>query len=83
MSLIEKFFGKKKASAESAKDRLKIMLAHERADNSFPFMDDLRKDLIEVIKKYTEVEDIHITTEKNRDIDLLEVEIVLGKSIKH
>jgi len=83
MSLIEKFFGKKKTTAESAKDRLKIMLAHERAQNSFPFMDDLRKDLIEVIKKYTDVEDVQITTEKNQDIDLLEVEIILGKKSKN
>jgi len=83
MSLIEKFFGNKKKSASSAKDRLKIMLAHERAENSFPFMDDLRKDLMEVIKKYTAVEDIKITTEKNQDIDLLEVEIVLGKNAKN
>lgn len=79
MSLIEKLFGKKQNSAQKAKDRLKVMLAHERADNSHPFIDDMRRDIIEVIKKYTSVKDVSIKTEQNQNIDLLEVEITLGK----
>lgn len=79
MSLIDKLFGKKRSSASVAKDRLTIMLAHERVDCKLPYLDDLRNDLIEVIKKYTSVDDVKITSHNNQTIDMLEVEIVLGK----
>lgn len=81
MTLIERIFGRK-SSADTARERLKIMLAHERVDNSFPFIDDLRRDILEVIKKYTNVEDVKIKSEKNQNIDMLEVEIVLGRHDK-
>ncbi len=81
MNLFEAIFGKKKKSAEAAKDRLKIMLAHERV-HALPYIDDLKKDIIEVVKKYAEVNDIKIKTEKNQDIDFLEVEIILNSPSK-
>lgn len=79
MSFLSNFFGKKKNSASVAKDRLTIMLAHERVDCNLPYLDDLKKDLIEVIKKYTSVDDIKISTHNNQKVDMLEVEILLGK----
>jgi cell division topological specificity factor len=80
MSFIDTIFGKKDKSANKAKDRLKIMLAHERAQNSYPFMDDMRQDIIEVIKKYIPVENVHISTQKSGEVDLLEVEVTLSKN---
>ncbi|WP_458699538.1 cell division topological specificity factor MinE [Sulfurospirillum sp. 1307] len=79
MSLFDKLFGKKKSSASIAKDRLTIMLAHERVDCKLPYLDDLRNDLIEVIKKYVPVNDVKITSHNNQSVDMLEVEILLGK----
>ncbi|MBE0492091.1 MAG: cell division topological specificity factor MinE [Sulfurospirillum sp.] len=79
MSFFERIFGKKQSSAGIAKDRLTIMLAHERVDCKLPYLDDLRNDLIAVIKKYTSVDDVKITSHSNKSIDMLEVEIVLGK----
>ncbi len=79
MSLVNRIFGSKQTSAAKAKDRLSIMLAHERAENSFPFLEDMRNDIVEVIKKYTSVENVSIKTEQNQNIDILEVEITLGK----
>lgn len=55
------------------------MLAHERVDCKLPYLDALRNDLIEVIKKYTHVDDVKITSHNNQSIDMLEVEITLGK----
>lgn len=83
MTIFEKWFGKQgETSAEKARDRLKIILAHERTNTNFPFMDDLRRDMIEVIQKYLSVEDINIKTDQSREIniDLLEVEISVGKN---
>jgi len=80
MSLFEILFGKKKSTASIAKDRLTIMLSHERASCKLPYLDDLRNDLIAVIRKYTKVEDVKITSHNNQNIELLEVEVILGKS---
>ncbi len=58
MSFFDNLFGRNKPTADVAKNRLKIMLAHERASCGLPYMDDLRNDLIAVIRKYTKVEDV-------------------------
>lgn len=77
MSLLTSLFGKKESSANVARDRLKLVLAHERASNALPYMDDMKAELMEVIKKYTQVKDIHISSQNNQNIDVLEMEIIL------
>ncbi len=79
MNLFERIFGEKKSSADCAKDRLKIMLAHERASVNFPHMEEMKQEIIAVIKKYANVKDVNIKSEKNQNVDMLELEIVLGK----
>ena len=79
MSLIDKLFGKEKGSASIARDRLMVTLAKERASNAFPYMEEMKRDIIEVIKKYTKVQDVTITTDKNHDIDVIEIDVALGK----
>jgi cell division topological specificity factor len=79
MSFFSSLFGKKDSSATVARDRLKIMLSHERAGCKLPYLDDLRADIIKVIKKYTKVDDVKINANSNQNIDTLEVEITLGK----
>ncbi len=79
MSLIDLIFGKKQASANIAKDRLTVMLAAERGSNALPQMEEMKKEILEVIKKYTKVKDIKIKSENNQNIDMLEVEIVLDR----
>ena len=79
MSLIDPIFGKKEPSAKVAKDRLTVMLATERGSNALPHMEDTKREILEVIKKYTKVKEISIKTDNNQNIDLLEVEIILDK----
>jgi len=79
MTLFERFFGKKKdKSANIARDRLTLMLAHERADCAIPYLDDLKNELLEVVKKYTKTGGVSIKTEQNQNVDMLEIEIQLG-----
>ena len=79
MTLFERLFGKKKDnSANVAKDRLTLMLAHERADCAVPYIDDLKNELLEVVRKYTKTGDVSIKTEQNQNVDMLEIEIQLG-----
>jgi len=70
---------KKKKSKDVAKDRLMMMLAYERANTKIDNLDEMKKDLINVVKKYLNVRDINIKTSSNQDIETLEVEIVLQK----
>jgi cell division topological specificity factor len=77
MSLFDIF--KKKKSGSVAKDRLMMMLAYERAHTQIDNLEDLKKDLIEVVKKYIHIKDINIKTNSNQDIETLEVEIILDK----
>ncbi len=79
MSLIDLIFGKKQASANIARDRLTVMLAAERGSNALPQMEEMKKEILEVIKKYTKVKDIKIKSENNQNIEMLEVEIVLDR----
>lgn len=78
MSLID-LFGKKEASAPIAKDRLTVMLAAERGLNALPQMEEIKREILEVIKKYTKVKDIKIKSERNQNIEMLEVEILLDR----
>ncbi len=79
MSLIDLIFGKKQASANIARDRLTVMLAAERGSNALPQMEEMKREILEVIKKYTKVKDIKIKSENNQNIEMLEVEIVLDR----
>ncbi len=52
MSWLSLIFGEKKATASVAKERLQLIIAHERASLSGPdFLPDLQKDLVAVISK--------------------------------
>ncbi|AHF97142.1 MAG: cell division topological specificity factor MinE [Desulfurella sp.] len=73
------FFTKRRESANVAKDRLQIILAHERQLNSAPFVEDLRKDLISVISKYVNIDPTRIDVKLERDnhLEILEINIPL------
>lgn len=59
------FFNKKEKSKNIAKDRLKLVLVHDRANCSTNFLEMLKNDIIKVISTYMEIDeeglDIQIT----------------------
>lgn len=81
MSLIEKIFGKRKNTADIARERLQIILAHERNGNmgAPDYLPALQRELMEVISKYVKVNqsDINVQVERLDNLDVLEVNIVL------
>ncbi len=77
MSLFEKIFGKKESSAAVARDRLKVMLACERASCNLPQVKEMESEIANVLEKYVEVNGIQIKTEHNRNIDMMEIEVKL------
>ncbi len=81
MSLLARIFGEKKRTAEIAKNRLSLLIAHERGGGggAADFLPALQKDLIAVISKYVAVnpDDIKVQLEKQDNYEVLEVNIVL------
>ncbi|WP_119679071.1 cell division topological specificity factor MinE [Indioceanicola profundi] len=81
MSLFD-FFKRSKdePAAVTARDRLQIVLAHERADRNAPdFLPQLQKELLEVIKKYVAIEDekVAVKLERESGCSMLEVNVEL------
>ncbi len=72
-------FFKKKSSASTAKDRLTIAIMTDRDNVEYPFMDALKADIIEVVKKYIGVKAIDIKNETEGDIKALSIDIQLEK----
>ncbi|MEB2333570.1 MAG: cell division topological specificity factor MinE [Anaerolineaceae bacterium] len=56
MNLFDRLFGNK-ASANSAKERLQLVLVHDRTDLTPAEFDSLRDDLIAVISRHVEVDE--------------------------
>ena len=71
------FKKRKKSSAQKAKERLQIILAHERVSNKAPFLEDLRKDLIAVVAKYVDIDakQIEVNLQRNDSVEVLEINI--------
>ena len=59
-----KIFGKKEQSGKIARDRLKVVLIHDRANISPEVMENLKNDIIKVISNYMEID------QKGMDISL-------------
>jgi cell division topological specificity factor len=55
MSFFEKMFGRKN-SAESAKERLQLVLIHDRTDLTPAELDSLRDDLIATISRHVSID---------------------------
>lgn len=71
---------KKKKSARTAKDRLTIAIMSDRdATSDFPFMDELKAEILEVVKKYIGVKTVEIKKEVSGDIEALSIDIQLDR----
>lgn len=71
-------FSPHRHSAAIAKERLKIVLAHERAGRSAPdFLPRLQKELIEVVGRYVQIKEdmIRVNLGKSGETSLLEINI--------
>lgn len=68
---LAKIFGKPKNSKDVAKERLKLVLIHDRANVSPQFLEMLKSEIIKVITNYMDVDedalDIQLTKTKSDD----------------
>ena len=78
MGFFSSLFRSKPTSASIAKERLKIVLAHERASNRAPdFLPVLQKELLAVVGRYVEISDdgLRVTLGGSGDTSTLEINI--------
>ena len=67
-------------SADAAKERLQILLAHDRAGTRRPdYLPQLQRDILKVIAKYVEIDEkqIAVQVDNNQGVSMLEINIEL------
>jgi cell division topological specificity factor len=74
----------KPKTASTAKERLQIIVAHERnGSKSLDFLPEMKREILEVVKRYVCVEDEQVSVsldQKNEDLSVLELNITLPES---
>ena len=83
-SFLSFLLGQRKTSAKVAKERLQIILAHERTGRrSHPgYLTSLQRELVDVVCKYIKIDpkDIKVNVERQQNLDVLEVKIELPEA---
>lgn len=81
MSLLSFLLGEKKRTASVAKERLQIILAHERSARTRRpnYLPALQRELVAVISKYVSIRpgDIKVNLQRQDNLEVLEVKIEL------
>jgi cell division topological specificity factor len=81
MGILSFLLGQKPSSASVAKERLQLILAHERngRSRSPDYLPELQRELMAVISKYVSVnpDDIKVHLERQDNLEVLEVKIEL------
>ena len=65
--LIDKLLGRQTASADTARHRLQLVLAHDRSDLNPELLEQMRREILEVVSRYVEIDlsetDVSLETE--------------------
>ncbi len=80
MALLDYFRQRKtKGSAAIAKERLQILVAHDRREGGPSYLPQLKNDLLKVVRKYVAVdsESVSVNVESDGNQEILELNIVL------
>lgn len=81
MGWLDVFRTEKKGSAQMAKERLQVVVAHRRTGrNDHPeYFPQLQKDLLDVLRRYVQVGDdaVQMEIEREGDLEVLELNITL------
>jgi cell division topological specificity factor len=86
MGLLDYFRGSRNQTAAIAKERLQILVAHERSERNKPdYLPKLQQELLEVIRKYVNVETdaIQVRMEQDDQREVLELNITLPETNIH
>jgi len=74
-------FWRKKRSASVAKDRLSIAIMSDRGGRDiYPFMEELKTEIVEVVKKYIGVRGIEVKKEIDGNFEAISIDVFLDKT---
>ena len=80
------FLRTKKTTAETAKNRLQIIIAQERSTRGGPdYLPLLQRELLEVIKKYVNIDAdaVRVDLVKDGEHDVLDISVALPEGPQH
>ena len=66
-SILDRIFGHDRKSANAAKERLKLVLIHDRTDLAPGMLESLKDDLIEVISRYVAIDPTAVRIDMEQD----------------
>jgi cell division topological specificity factor len=80
VSIFDYFITRKKNTASLAKERLQVIIAHERGRRKLPnYMPQMQQEIIDVIKKYISIDEdqVSIKLDSNDNHSILELNVTL------
>ena len=83
MSFLNYFKSSKKNTASIAKERLQIIVAHERGKREQPdYLPQLQQEILDVIRKYVPIDQdqVQVQLDKNDSCSVLELNVTLPES---
>ena len=81
MSFLDYLLGRRRNTAEIARERLQIILAHEHTNRNAPdYLPALQQEILAVVAKYISIDlqDIRVNLEREGDYEVLELNIPLS-----
>lgn len=57
MDILTRFFGKEGTSKDVARERLRLVLVHDRADVSPHMMDSIKEEIVKAISRYMDIDE--------------------------
>ncbi len=79
---IKTLFRPRPRSADIATERLKIILHHERRNIDSPLLEQLKEEIIKVVRKFVEVDSDHIeiNLKKGDNVEVLDVTVPIASN---
>ncbi|MDR6818124.1 cell division topological specificity factor [Neorhizobium sp. 2083] len=68
---------RKQRSAPTARERLQVLLAHERSSNGSDLVSVLREEILAVIAKHVQVDSdkVQVKMDRDEDVTILEIDV--------
>ena len=80
MSIVSLF--RKQKSAPLARERLQVLLAHERASSGSDLVAILREEILAVIAKHVQIDNdrVHVKMDRDEHVSILEIDVEIPLS---
>lgn len=80
MKFLDYFKSKKSGTANVAKERLQIIVAHQRGQRDQPdYLPQMQQEILQVIRKYVQISDdmVQVEVDRNDSCSVLELNVTL------